>query len=159
KAEERNVALYDRLLSKVKAYPDLTLVFTNLRRASQENHLPAFKAAVENGGRLDNFKGGGGPGQGRGRGTKSASSLPNAPASAPATVVIDADNFMQSFGSAGAEEQSRVGKAAQAIRVENYPAAVVILQKLLTEGHLTPQQKELVAGTMKELQKSKPTKP
>ncbi|MCI0539790.1 MAG: hypothetical protein L0Z50_31670, partial [Verrucomicrobiales bacterium] len=156
KAEERNVALYDRLLSKVKAYPDLTLVFTNLRRASQENHLTAFKAAVENGGRLDNYKGVSGPG--RGRGAKSASSLPNAPAPAPATVVVNADNFMQSFGAAGAEEQSRVGKAAQAIRVENYGAAVVILQKLLAEGHLTPQQKELVAGMVKELQ-SRPTKP
>lgn len=58
KAEERNVALYDRLFSKVGAYPDLTRVFTNLRRASQDNHLPEFKAAAENGGRLDNYKGG-----------------------------------------------------------------------------------------------------
>ncbi len=116
KAEERNVALYDRLFIKVKAYPDLTRVFTNLRRASQENHLPAFKSAVENGGRIDNYKGGSGPGQGRGRGAKSALSIPTAPASAPATVVVDADKFLQLFGSAGVEEQSRVGKAAQAIR-------------------------------------------
>jgi hypothetical protein len=143
----------------VKDYPDLARVFTNLRRASQENHLPAFKAAVENGGRLDNYKGGSGPGQGRGRGAKPAASLPNAPASASATAAVDVDNFLRLFGSAGAEEQSRVGKAAQAIRVENYGAAVVILQKLLTEGHLTPQQEELVTGMVKELQKSKPTKP
>jgi len=68
KAETKNVMLYDRLFSKVKAYPDLTRVFTNLRRASQQNHLPAFKAAVENGGRLDGSKGNHGRGQKRGQG-------------------------------------------------------------------------------------------
>jgi rubrerythrin len=46
-AEERNVAMYDQLLAKVKDYSDLTRVLTNLRRASLENHLPAFKAAAE----------------------------------------------------------------------------------------------------------------
>lgn len=52
-AEEKNVAMYDRLLAKAKDYPDLTRVFTNLQRCSREMHLPAFKAAVEQNGQLD----------------------------------------------------------------------------------------------------------
>jgi hypothetical protein len=51
-AELLNVALYDELLTKVRNYPSLVQVFTNLRAASLNNHLPAFEAAVANGGTL-----------------------------------------------------------------------------------------------------------
>lgn len=51
-AEILNVALYDDALSKVQKYPSLVQVFTNLRAASLNNHLPGFEAAVENGGTL-----------------------------------------------------------------------------------------------------------
>jgi hypothetical protein len=47
-----NVAMYDELLTKVKQYPSLVQVFTNLRAASLNNHLPAFEAAADNGGTL-----------------------------------------------------------------------------------------------------------
>lgn len=50
--EVDNIALYDRLLAQAEADPALTRVFTNLRRASQEEHLPAFEAAAANGGQL-----------------------------------------------------------------------------------------------------------
>lgn len=46
-AEMMNVAMYDELLKKVQKYPSLVQVFTNLRAASLNNHLPTFKAAVE----------------------------------------------------------------------------------------------------------------
>lgn len=46
-AEQDNVAMYDGLLTLVADYPSLVRVFTNLRAASLENHLPAFEAAVE----------------------------------------------------------------------------------------------------------------
>ncbi len=46
-AELDNVAMYDELLTMVANYPSLVRVFTNLRAASLENHLPAFEAAVE----------------------------------------------------------------------------------------------------------------
>jgi hypothetical protein len=55
-AEKKNIAMYDRYLATVKAYPDLTRVFTNLQRASREGHLPAFKAALDAGGQLDPAK-------------------------------------------------------------------------------------------------------
>lgn len=42
KAEEENVALYDRLMKTVKER-DLLDVFEHLRWASQERHLPAFR--------------------------------------------------------------------------------------------------------------------
>jgi hypothetical protein len=51
-AETLNVAMYDDLLTQVNLYPSLVQVFTNLRAASLNNHLPAFQAAVENGGSL-----------------------------------------------------------------------------------------------------------
>ena len=51
-AENLNVAMYDDLLTKVVKYPSLVQVFTNLRAASLNNHLPAFEAAAENGGSL-----------------------------------------------------------------------------------------------------------
>lgn len=52
-SEEKNVALNDDALKKVEQYPDLTRVFSNLRTASKEAHLPAFKTAAEKGGNLD----------------------------------------------------------------------------------------------------------
>jgi hypothetical protein len=52
-SEEKNIAMYDRYLSTVKGYPDLTRVFTNLQRASRDAHLPAFKVAVESAGKLN----------------------------------------------------------------------------------------------------------
>ena len=51
-AEILNVAMYDDLLTKVPNFPSLVQVFTNLRAASLNNHLPAFEAAVANGGAL-----------------------------------------------------------------------------------------------------------
>ena len=51
-AETLNVAMYDDFLTKVTNYPSLVQVFTNLRAASLNNHLPAFEAAVANGGSL-----------------------------------------------------------------------------------------------------------
>ena len=80
------------------------------------------------------------------------------PAVAEVPVKVDADKLLQSFGSAGPEEQSRVGKAAQAIRAENYSSALEILEHLLAQGHLTPEQKELVTGLVSQLQKSKQDK-
>ncbi len=50
-SEEKNIAMYDRHLASVKAYPDLTRVFTNLQRASREGHLPAFKEAMKTAGK------------------------------------------------------------------------------------------------------------
>ncbi|GAA3172984.1 hypothetical protein GCM10010531_28150 [Blastococcus jejuensis] len=50
--EVANVALYDELLAQVTDDAALTRVFTNLRRASEEMHLPAFSAAADNGGVL-----------------------------------------------------------------------------------------------------------
>jgi hypothetical protein len=89
---------------------------------------------------------------------KPAASAPAAPAAAEIPVKVDADKLLQSFGSAGPEEQSRAGKAAQAIRAENHGAALEILEHLLAEGHLTPEQKELVTGFVSQLQKLKPQK-
>jgi hypothetical protein len=86
---------------------------------------------------------------------KPAMSTPAAPAVAEATSKVDADKLLQGFGSSGPEEQSRVGKAAQAIRAENYGAALETLEHLLAQGHLTPEQKELVTGFVAQLQKSK----
>lgn len=44
-AELANIAMYDELLAQVDD-PVLAKVFENLRRASLENHLPAFEAAA-----------------------------------------------------------------------------------------------------------------
>lgn len=49
--EVENVALYDELLSHATD-SNLIRVFTNLRRASLEMHLPLFEAAAQNGGQL-----------------------------------------------------------------------------------------------------------
>ncbi|MBK9528581.1 MAG: hypothetical protein IPO41_09740 [Acidobacteria bacterium] len=56
KAENENIALYDRFLAFVKE-PDIKEVFTRLQSASRENHLPAFTRCSE-----------GGMGGGRGKG-------------------------------------------------------------------------------------------
>ena len=45
-AEKSNAVMYDQLLLKVKAYPDLVLVFGNLEGESLDKHLPAFEAAA-----------------------------------------------------------------------------------------------------------------
>lgn len=68
----------------------------------------------------------------------SSSPVPATPAK------VDVDVLLKSFGTAGPEEQSRVGKAAQAIRAENFSSAVEILEHLLAQGHLTPEQTQLV---------------
>lgn len=47
-----NVAMYDDLLAKAED-ANAIRVLTNLRRSSQESHLPMFNAAAENGGILD----------------------------------------------------------------------------------------------------------
>ena len=58
-SEEKNVAMYDQLLEKVEKFPDLTRVFTHLRAASENGHLPAFRTALENGGKVQPGTGGG----------------------------------------------------------------------------------------------------
>lgn len=60
KGEVANVEMYDRLIDQ--ATDDrLIRVLENLRRASLEQHLPAFEQAAENGGTLDpSMMGGGG---------------------------------------------------------------------------------------------------
>ncbi|WP_456410936.1 ferritin-like domain-containing protein [Oceanithermus sp.] len=50
--EVNNVAMYDELMPLVADYPNLVQVFTNLRAASENMHLPAFQLAAENGGTL-----------------------------------------------------------------------------------------------------------
>ena len=46
-----NVQLYDELLSRADS-SNLVRVFTNLRRASQESHLPMFELAASGDGTL-----------------------------------------------------------------------------------------------------------
>ncbi len=60
-AEIENAALYERLMRSTER-EDILAVFDNLRRASQENHLPAFRRGASRG------VGGRGPGRGRGPG-------------------------------------------------------------------------------------------
>jgi hypothetical protein len=62
-AEIENGALYDRLLATTQR-PDILTVFRNLREASQENHLPAFRRCEQGGG------GGGGRRRRRGQGNR-----------------------------------------------------------------------------------------
>ncbi|GAB4574526.1 MAG: hypothetical protein Kow0077_21540 [Anaerolineae bacterium] len=45
-AEVANFTLYDNWIDTVSDYPDLVQVFTNLRNASEYNHLPAFEACA-----------------------------------------------------------------------------------------------------------------
>ena len=60
-AEIENAALYERLMRSTER-EDILAVFENLRRASQENHLPAFRRGAS--------RGGGGRGPGRGCGSR-----------------------------------------------------------------------------------------
>lgn len=62
-AEEQNVAMFDALLVRVAAYPDLSRVFAQLQRVSREHHLPAFQAAVAGTGTCP----GAGPSEARGQ--------------------------------------------------------------------------------------------
>lgn len=62
-AEKANIALYDGFLAFVKE-PDIKDVFSRLRAASNDNHLPAFTRCSE---------GGGGRGQGQGPGPRRSS--------------------------------------------------------------------------------------
>lgn len=68
-AEIENIALYDeKLLPAVQDFPDITYVFTQLRDASEQRHLPAFQRCVSRGGVMGQGQGqGGGRGKGRGR--------------------------------------------------------------------------------------------
>lgn len=93
------------------------------------------------------------------------SPAPEMPPAPPASVdsqpvvALDAKKLMAAFASAGPEEQSRAGKAAQSIEAEVYPSALGTLEKLLAEGHLTPEQKELVTsfvGQLKQMTAKKP---
>ena len=47
-AEIENAEMYDRLLARTED-PEVRAVLHNLRRASQENHLPAFRRCLERG--------------------------------------------------------------------------------------------------------------
>ena len=49
-AEIENAKMYDRLLNSTKNYPDVQAVLIQLKKASKENHLPAFQRCVERGG-------------------------------------------------------------------------------------------------------------
>jgi hypothetical protein len=49
--ESLNVQMYDELLAQTTD-SNLTRVITNLRRSSQESHLPLFQLAAQNGGTL-----------------------------------------------------------------------------------------------------------
>jgi hypothetical protein len=86
-----------------------------------------------------------------------------APAAAPAeskpAVTLDGKKLMEVFASGGAEEQSRAGKAAQALQAEAYPSALVALEKLLAEGHLTPEQKALATSFVAQLKQMTAKKP
>ena len=77
--ETANAAMYANLLTKVQKYPSLVRVFTNLRNASLNSHLPALQTALANGGTS--------PGCGTCPGTPNAS-CPNGgscPGTCPAT--------------------------------------------------------------------------
>lgn len=72
-AEIDNRDLYDRL-ERMTAEPEVLRVFANLRRASQDNHLPAFQR------RLDRMSGG----EGLAASTTAASPTPSRRTTAPA---------------------------------------------------------------------------
>ena len=89
----------------------------------------------------------------------SSPSKPGPASPAAPTVNIDTDKLLQSMASAGPEERSRAGKAAQAIRARNYEAGQNILELLLAEGHLTPEQKQLVTDIVAQLKQAKAPQP
>lgn len=55
-AEEKNIALYDRLLPSVTD-GQIRATLTDLQSASRERHLPAFQRCVERGGAMDGGRG------------------------------------------------------------------------------------------------------
>jgi hypothetical protein len=65
-AEIDNAALYDRLLTSTTR-GDVLETYRDLQRASQENHLPAFRRCSERGAGRGRGRGGGGPTDGGGR--------------------------------------------------------------------------------------------
>ncbi|MEB3884290.1 DUF2202 domain-containing protein [Lyngbya sp. CCY1209] len=71
RGEIENAEMYRRLLSETRNYFDVQTVFLNLRRASQFNHLTAFRRCAERGGTASphrqGMRGGCGGGGGRGR--------------------------------------------------------------------------------------------
>jgi len=68
-AEIENSALYDRLLASTTR-EDILRVFRNLKEASEERHLAAFRRCTERGPRGRGAGHGRGPGHGRGRGAR-----------------------------------------------------------------------------------------
>jgi hypothetical protein len=85
KSEEDNVAMYDRLLPAVRAYPDIRETFEALRMMSREHHLQAFQRAASGGGRYGGGAGGAGGGGGRGfRGGRGATQAPDGETTATA---------------------------------------------------------------------------
>jgi len=66
-AEIENAEMYDRLLAATTQYPDVQRVLINLQRASQENHLPAFKRAANRFSDTDSHQMNPGKSQGHGR--------------------------------------------------------------------------------------------
>ncbi len=66
-AEIANRDLYTKLFKSTER-EDILLVYKNLQRASDENHLPAFKRCSEGKGNGKGFGPGNGKGNGRGRG-------------------------------------------------------------------------------------------
>lgn len=69
-AEVENAALYDRLNRQAAHDAEVVTVFANLQRASQENHLPAFRRGIghadaREAGCGDGHRGGGGHRGGR----------------------------------------------------------------------------------------------
>jgi hypothetical protein len=44
--EKSTVSMYDELLPQVRSYPDVTRLFTRLRAAAKDEHLPAFERCV-----------------------------------------------------------------------------------------------------------------
>jgi hypothetical protein len=51
--EKLNIAMYDELTTQAADDAQLTMIFSHLRAASQDAHLPMFEAAAANGGQLD----------------------------------------------------------------------------------------------------------
>ncbi|MDY0092371.1 MAG: DUF2202 domain-containing protein [Candidatus Vecturithrix sp.] len=68
-AEIENAQMYDEFFTFVQEQ-DILQVFTQLRDASQEKHLPAFQRGAERGAGLGSGRGAQGQGQGRGQNTQ-----------------------------------------------------------------------------------------
>jgi hypothetical protein len=88
-----------------------------------------------------------------------AASPPANPAPTPSPATLDGAKLRQALASAGSEEQSRAGKAAQAIEAGAYSVALIALEKLLVEGHLTQEQKNLMTSYVALLKEKTQKKP